>query len=86
MQKPFDANYLRLSPKFVGVGTAKFTFPCHHCEMHYKDDGKLENETMLKGGKLKDLKSISDYAKQYLETLRNHKGKNKVKFCPLLYL
>ena len=60
LQNPFDANDLLLSPKFVGVGTAKSTYPCHCCEMHYKDFGKLEDEMMLKEVKLRDLKSIYD--------------------------
>ena len=46
--------------------------------MHYKDFGKIEDEMMLKGGKLRDLKSISDYAKQYQEASKNHKGKTKL--------
>ena len=37
LENPFDANDLLLSPKFVGVGTAKSTYPCHCCEMNYKE-------------------------------------------------
>ena len=70
----FDANDLLLTPNFVGIGTAGSTYPCHHCEMPAKDFGKLENDMLFKGGRLRTLQSIHDNALKYQEACRHDKA------------
>ena len=82
----FDANDLLLTPNFVGIGTAGSTYPCHHCEMPAKDFGKLENDMLFKGGRLRTLQSIHDNALKYQEACRHDKahmsGKKKLSSAP----